>query len=231
MTEDDQGFDYETGGDDDLSIHRIAAPGKRSGTIGPRPDHVVFWLADGRASLTADDGERWEVGAEQPMMLSASVAYGFETDATATTLLHLSPSLLGDTGESSVFQQPDAADPALEPLRALLREASGRVLDPALPADDRAALNRRIATVVLSTFARSRSDVADRMRRAIGFVHDKGAPAGTPSLCHRPAGGPRHGVSDRPAAPRVAPGAPGACSRRGDGQRQGHDGAAHPALA
>ncbi|PZE24461.1 helix-turn-helix transcriptional regulator [Curtobacterium sp. MCLR17_042] len=172
VTADDEGFRYETGGDEDLSIHRIATPGKRSGTIGPRPDHVVFWLADGRASLTADDGEHWEVGAERPMMLSASVAYGFETDATATTLLHLSPSLLGDTGESSVFGQPDAADPALEPLRALLREASGRILDPALPAADRAALNRRIATVVLSTFARSRSDVADRMRRAIGFVHD-----------------------------------------------------------
>ena len=61
MTTDDQGFGYETGGDDDLSIHRIATPGKRSGTIGPRPDHVVFWLADGRASLTADDGEHWEV--------------------------------------------------------------------------------------------------------------------------------------------------------------------------
>jgi AraC-like DNA-binding protein len=172
VTDDDGAFDYQTGGDDDLSIQRIATPGKRSGTIGPRPHHVVCWLTDGRASLTADDGEHWEVGAERPMMLSAPVAYGFETDASATTLLHLSPSLLGDAGGSSVFQQPDAADPAVEPLRALLREVSGRILDPSLPADDRAALNRRIATVVLSTFTRSRSDVEDRMRRAIAFVHD-----------------------------------------------------------
>lgn len=179
-------IDYETGGDAELSIRRIGTHGHRSGTIGPRPDHVVFWLADGRARLTADDGSCWDVGAERPMMLSASVAYGFDTDATAMTLLHLSPALLGGgggdggggdrdgaDGPPTEFRQPDAADPRIEPLRALLRDVTGRVLDPALPADERAALNRRIATVVLSTFAPSRSDVEHRMRRAIRFVHDE----------------------------------------------------------
>ncbi|WP_165918874.1 MULTISPECIES: helix-turn-helix transcriptional regulator [unclassified Curtobacterium] len=173
-------FDYVTGGDAELSIRRIGTHGHRSGTIGPRPDHVVFWLADGRARLTADDGSSWDVGAERPMMLSASVAYGFDTDATAMTLLHLSPALLGgrdgDGGgdrPSAEFRQPDAADPRIEPLRALLRDVTGRVLDPALPVDERAALNRRIATVVLSTFSPSRSDVEHRMRRAIRFVHDQ----------------------------------------------------------
>lgn len=179
-------IDYETGGDAELSIRRIGTHGHRSGTIGPRPDHVVFWLADGRARLTADDGSCWDVGAERPMMLSASVAYGFDTDATAMTLLHLSPALLGGGGGDggggdrdgaddppTEFRQPDAADPRIEPLRALLRDVTGRVLDPALPADERAALNRRIATVVLSTFAPSRSDVEHRMRRAIRFVHDE----------------------------------------------------------
>lgn len=179
-------IDYETGGDTELSIRRIGTHGHRSGTIGPRPDHVVFWLTDGRARLTADDGSCWDVGAERPMMLSASVAYGFDTDATAMTLLHLSPALLGDVGgdggggdrdgaddRPTEFRQPDAADPRIEPLRALLRDVTGRVLDPALPDDERAALNRRIATVVLSTFAPSRSDVEHRMRRAIRFVHDE----------------------------------------------------------
>ncbi|RPE85285.1 AraC-like DNA-binding protein [Curtobacterium sp. PhB137] len=185
-------MDYVTGGDAELSIRRIGTHGHRSGTIGPRPDHVVFWLADGRARLTADDGSSWDVGAERPMMLSASVAYGFDTDATAMTLLHLSPALLGGRdgdgdrdggggdrggdrggGPAAEFRQPDAADPRIEPLRALLRDVTGRVLDPALPADERAALNRRIATVVLSTFSPSRSDVEHRMRRAIRFVHDQ----------------------------------------------------------
>jgi len=166
-------MDYVTGGDADLSIRRIGTPGHRSGTIGPRPDHVVFWLADGRARLTADDGSTWDVGAERPMMLSASVAYGFDTDATAMTLLHLAPALLGDRDGVAEFRQPDAADPRIEPLRALLRDVTDRVLDPALPADERAAVNRRIATVVLSTFAPSRSDVEHRMRRAIRFVHDQ----------------------------------------------------------
>lgn len=172
-------MDYVTGGDAELSIRRIGTHGHRSGTIGPRPDHVVFWLADGRARLTADDGSSWDVGAERPMMLSASVAYGFDTDATAMTLLHLSPALLGGRdgdgggGPAAEFRQPDAADPRIEPLRALLRDVTGRVLDPALPPDERAALNRRIATVVLSTFSPSRSDVEHRMRRAIRFVHEQ----------------------------------------------------------
>ncbi|ROP74707.1 AraC family transcriptional regulator [Curtobacterium sp. PhB115] len=172
MTTSDAPDEYQSGGDDDLMIRRIRAGGPRSGTIGPRPDHVVFWLADGRARLTDDDGGTWDVGPERPVMLSAPVAYGFETDATAMTLVHLSPSLLGDADEPWEFRQPDEGDPATEPLRALLRDVAGRVLDPALPDDERASLNRRIATVVLSTFTRTRSDVAHRMRRAIRFVHE-----------------------------------------------------------
>ncbi|MBF4606038.1 helix-turn-helix transcriptional regulator [Curtobacterium sp. VKM Ac-1393] len=173
MTASDTPFDYQVGGDDELSIRRIGTHGPQSGTIGPRPEHVVFWLTDGRARVTSDGGGTWDVGAERPMMLSAPVAYGFDTDATAMTLMHLSPGLLGDGDGQTEFGQPDAADPRIEPLRALLRDVTGRVLDAALPADQRAALNRRIATVVLSTFVPARSDVEHRMRRAIRFVHDE----------------------------------------------------------
>ncbi|WIB78143.1 helix-turn-helix transcriptional regulator [Curtobacterium sp. MCPF17_002] len=172
MTPAGPAFEYVTGGDDDVALHRIRTPGPQSGTIGPRPDHVVFVLADGHATLTADDGSEWSVAAGRPMMLSASVAYAFDTDATAMTLLHVAPSVLGDADEPSEFVQPDHDDPGVEPLLALLGEVADRILDPSLDAGERAALNRRVTTVVLSTFTRSRSDVEHRLRRAIRFVHD-----------------------------------------------------------
>ena len=172
MTSAEPTFAYETGGDDQVSLHRIRTAGPQAGTIGPRPDHVVFVLADGHAVLTDDDGSEWQVPAGRPMMLSAPVAYAFDTDATAMTLLHVAPSALGDTDEPSVFVQPDPDDPGVAPLLALLREVGDRIVDPELGTTDRAALNRRVTTVVLSTFTRSRSDVEHRLRRAIRFVHD-----------------------------------------------------------
>lgn len=172
MTSSEQTFDYVTGGDDEVSLRKIRTDGPQSGTIGPRPDHVVFVLADGRATLTADDGSEWEVEAGRPMMLSAPVAYAFDTDATAMTLLHVTPSVLGDGDELSEFVQPAPEDPGVEPLLTLLNEVTDRILDPSLDGAERAALNRRVATVVLSTFTRSRSDVEHRLRRAIRFVHD-----------------------------------------------------------
>lgn len=175
MPSPDPAFDYVTGGDDDVALRRIRTAGPQVGTIGPRPDHVVFVLADGHATLTSDDGSSWEVEAGRPMMLSAPVAYAFDTDATTMTLLHVAPRMLGDAEDPSEFVQPELDDPGVEPLLALLREAGDRIIDPTLDAGERAALNRRVATVVLSTFTRSRSDVEHRLRRAIRFVHDHAA--------------------------------------------------------
>lgn len=170
----DQTFDYVTGGDAEVSLRKIRTGGRQVGTIGPRPDHVVFVLRNGRAVLTSDDGTRWEVGPGQPMMLSAPVAYAFDTEATSMTLLHLAPPLL-DEDESAEFVQPAPSDPAVEPLLTLLREVTDRILDPGLPDDERAVLNRRVVTVVRSTFTRARSDVEDRLRRAVRFVHEHAA--------------------------------------------------------
>ncbi|WP_420369805.1 helix-turn-helix transcriptional regulator [Curtobacterium sp. L1-20] len=172
MTSSEPTFEYESGGDDDVSIHRIRTEGPQSGTIGPRPHHVVFVLTDGHATLSDDGGSTWEVPAGRPMILSAPVAYAFDTRATGMTLLHVAPSALGDADEPSVFVQPEPDDPGVEPLLALLREVADRIVDPTLDADERAALNRRVTTVVTSTFTRSRSDVEHRLRRAIRFVHD-----------------------------------------------------------
>jgi AraC-like DNA-binding protein len=186
-TEDAAGrpFEYRTGGDDDVSVQLVGTNGPQSGTIGPRPAHVLFWLSDGHAVVTADTGDRWEVGPGRPVMLSAPVAYAFETDATRMTLLHLTPAYLdavaARTSDDAAaadpweFVQPEASDIRLEPLRALLREVTAQILDPDLPPPDRQSVNRRLAKVVLSTFTRSRADVENRLRRAVRFVHDRAA--------------------------------------------------------
>ncbi|MFJ3384324.1 MULTISPECIES: helix-turn-helix transcriptional regulator [unclassified Curtobacterium] len=196
-------FEYVTGGDDDVSLRRIGTHGPRTGTIGPRPDHVLFWLSDGHAVLTADTGERWDVGPGRPMMLSAPVAYAFETDATRMTLLHLSPTFLQtvaarvDTDTDPwEFVQPDAGDIRLEPLRTLLREVTKQILDPGLPDDDRRAVNHRVAKVVLSTFTRSRSDVENRLRRVVRFVHEHAAHDVTVGDIGAAAGLSERGVQD-----------------------------------
>lgn len=168
----DPTFDYRSGGDDDVLLREIRTDGRQTGSIGPRRDHVVFVLTSGRAVLTADDGATWDVRPGHPMMLSAPVAYGFDTEASTMTLLHVAPALLGDADDPSEFVQPEPSDPNVQPLLALLREVTDRMLDPSLDPGARTALNRRLATVVLSTFTRSRSDVEDRLRRAIRFVHD-----------------------------------------------------------
>lgn len=172
MTTVDQAFEYRTGGDDRVTLQLVRTDGPQSGTIGPRPTHVVFVLWDGRATLNSDTGDGWEVGPGRPMMLSAPVAYGFDTDASGMTLLHVAPELLGEAEDPSEFVQRDAGDPGVEPLLTLLREVTERILDPGLTAAEREALDDRVARVVLSTFTRSRSDVESRLRRAIRFVHD-----------------------------------------------------------
>lgn len=173
-------FADTSGGDEHVSLRRVTMDGHRRGTIGPRPDHVLFWLGDGRAVVTSDTGTRWEIGPEQPVMLSAPVAYGFETTATRTTLLHLSPAYLHEVasrGEGSPnpepweFVQPDPRDVRTAPLRTMLREVADQILDPTLSATERRALDRRVARVVLSTFTRARSDVEGRLRLAVQFVH------------------------------------------------------------
>ncbi len=165
MTSPDELFSYRSGGDDLVTLRQVRTSGApRTGTIGPRPDHVVFVLWDGGAVLTSDVGDRWEVAPRQPMMLSAPVAYGFETDAAEMTLLHVAPAALGDGDGPSEFVQPEPGDPAVAPLLTLLGEVTERFLDPALPRAQRAELDQRVTTVVASTFTRhdatSRTDSA-----------------------------------------------------------------------
>jgi AraC-like DNA-binding protein len=166
------------GGDRDVSMHRITMARPQRGTVGPRPDHVLFWLDDGSATVTTEAGDRVDLGPRHPMLLSADHAYAFTTTATRTTLVHLSraliervaPSIPGSPAQPRDFLPIDRADPRIGPLLALLTTAAGPVFDAHLAPDARASLNERIGSVALATFTRTRSDVKRRLRMAVRFV-------------------------------------------------------------
>lgn len=177
----DSSFGHETGGNTDVWLHRLTGDAPRRGTIGPRPDHVVFRLTDGIAELTADNGVSSKIAAGQPTMLSASVAYSFSTNATGMSLLHISASFLSTlTPEEHGHKAAEfCATPTdtrrSNRLTALLDEVEERLLNPKLPDAQRMKVNQRIATAVLSTFNQSQADAETRLRRAIRFAHDHAA--------------------------------------------------------
>ncbi|MCS5495165.1 helix-turn-helix transcriptional regulator [Curtobacterium flaccumfaciens] len=177
----DSSFGHETGGNKDVWLHRLTGDAPRRGTIGPRPDHVVFRLADGSAELISDHGVTSKIEAGQPTMLSASVAYAFNTNATSMSLLHISASFLSTLSrQERSLDAPEflatPTDPHLSNrLTALLDDLEERLLDPKLPNANRMKVNQRIATAVLSTFNQSQADAETRLRRAIRFAHDHAA--------------------------------------------------------
>jgi AraC-like DNA-binding protein len=178
-------YEYFLIGDADLTLRTMnASGGRRGGVIGPRDDHVVFWLQRGRLDMHfADRSRRIEPGS--PYIASAAEAYRFESEETVYNGVHIADGFLRRTAAELGYPMPDG--PVLfdqqddvvarhEPLRRLLREISPTLMDDRVRGAMRTALNRRLATVVLDTFPlRDRGgDVptAGRLRAAIAFIEE-----------------------------------------------------------
>lgn len=194
----DTRYEYTVVGDDDLTLRSMHAEGgRRGGVIGPRDDHVVFWLAKGRLEMHFADRTR-VVTPGSPYITSASEAYRFESEGTVYHGIHIADRFLRQTARELglrlpdgplLFDQQDEAVARYEPLRRLLREVQCTLLDDRVVGPMRTALNRRLATVVLDTFPirDRRGDVvpvANRLRDAIRFIEANAA--------------------DRPAVPDIA---------------------------
>ena len=178
-------YEYLVVGDDDLSLRTMRATGgRRSGVIGPREDHVVFWLAQGHLEMHFADRVR-VVRPGSPYIASASEAYRFESEETVYNGVHVADAFLRRVGRELGYHQPDG--PMLfeqqdeliarrEPLRRLIRELGPALLDERVQGAMRTALNRRLAVVILDTFPlRDRGDdvpVASRLRDGIRFVEE-----------------------------------------------------------
>jgi len=178
-------YEYFVIGDDDLTLRTMnARGGRRGGVIGPRDDHVVFWLQHGRLEMHFADRSR-VIEPGSPYIASASEAYRFESEETVYNGVHISDAFLRKTaGELGypmpdgpvLFDQQDERIARREPLRRLLGEVSPTLMDDRVRGAMRTALNRRLATVVLDTFPlRDRGDdvpTASRLRDAIAFVEE-----------------------------------------------------------
>lgn len=183
-------FEYTIAGDDDVSLRTMrSGGGRRGGVVGPLTDHVVFWLSEGRIDLHFEDHVR-TVLPGVPTIVSAGVARRFESHETRYNGVHVSDEFIRAVAKDlgmrvpsgpMLFEQQDDQVVALAPLRTLIRTIGPQLVDPATSDEDRAVLNRRVATVVLDTFP-IRTDVAgaagqggrrgsaDRLSAAIAFV-------------------------------------------------------------
>ncbi|OII31697.1 hypothetical protein BIU98_08030 [Curtobacterium sp. MMLR14_010] len=178
-------YEYTVVGDDDLSLRTMRATGgRRTGVIGPREDHVVFWLSQGTLEMHFADRVR-VVRPGAPYIASASEAYRFESEETVYNGVHVADRFLRMVGRELGYRQPDG--PLLfaqqdevvarrEPLRRLLRELTPALLDDRVQGAMRTALNRRLAVVVLDTFPLRDVDddvpLANRLRDAIRYIED-----------------------------------------------------------
>ncbi len=183
-------YEYTIVGDDDVTLRTMRAEGgRRGGVIGPRNDHVVFWLTHGRLEMHFADRTR-VIEPGSPYIASASEAYRFESADTVYNGLHVSDPFLRSVGAGLgyrlpdgplLFDQQDETIARREPLRRLVQDLAPALLDDRVVGPMRTALNRRLAVVVLDTFPiRNRGQdvpVANRLRDAIRHIeahaHDR----------------------------------------------------------
>ncbi|WP_121371397.1 helix-turn-helix transcriptional regulator [Frondihabitans australicus] len=176
-------FVYTIIGDDDVSLRTLdTGRYRRTGTIGARPDHVVFWLL--RGTLTMDFGDRVaQVTPGAAWICSASAAYRFEAADTLYNSVHVRDGFLREVAAELgieippgelVFEQQDDRIAGLAPLRTLMKEVAGTFGDPSLPADERRELDARIAEAVLEVFpvrvGGTAIGASGRLRDAVSFV-------------------------------------------------------------
>ncbi|WIB76922.1 helix-turn-helix domain-containing protein [Curtobacterium sp. MCPF17_002] len=193
----DARYEYTVVGDDDLTLRTMRAEGgRRGGVIGPRDDHVVFWLTKGRLEMHFADRSR-TVEPGNPYIASASEAYRFESTGTVYNGVHVADRFLREVGKDLgyrlpagplLFDQQDEVIARREPLRHLIHEVGPLLVDERVLGRMRTELNRRLAVVVLDTFpVRDRGTdvpVANRLRDAIRFIEAR--------------------ASDRPSVPEIA---------------------------
>ncbi|ARC56062.1 HTH-type transcriptional activator RhaS [Frondihabitans sp. 762G35] len=188
FAEDTAHFEYTIAGDEDVSLRTLdAGGGTRRGTIGPRADHVIFWLGRGSMEMRVE-GETRLVLPGVPWIASASRSYEFESEDTHYNGIHISDAFLRDVasrlglvvpGGDLVFEQQDDRIAALAPLRTLMREAGPLIGSASTTPALRRATNRRVAMTVLETFplraGGQRVGEQDRLAAAVSYIQSAAA--------------------------------------------------------
>ncbi|MBO9038312.1 helix-turn-helix transcriptional regulator [Curtobacterium flaccumfaciens] len=174
-------FQYISAGDADVSMRGAVVDGTRTGRMRPRLEHIVFWIADGIATITTEAGDTITAIPGRPMFLSSSIVYDFDADTRKISMLHLSDRLLHRRLNSRGIylrspllfdEQADDLD-ALRRLRETLRQSTPELVDAAVEGDTRAALNARIADAIIDTFRVrvTRNGATTPLARAVDLIH------------------------------------------------------------
>lgn len=154
-------FRYLGAGDTEVSVRRAEVEGTRAGTMRPRGEHIVFWVGVGSATIEdLDAGDTLAVQPGVPVLLSASRRYAFTADVRTVTMVHLSDRVLrralvraGHVPSGPVVLALASADEAARrALRDAIRGHGGPIMDAALAAPARAAINAEIADAVVAAF-------------------------------------------------------------------------------
>ncbi|WIB11519.1 hypothetical protein DEJ36_11065 [Curtobacterium sp. MCPF17_052] len=174
-------FRYTGAGDADLSLSGSAVEGPRTGTMEPRPSHIVFWIGDGSAVITGEDGVRSAVRPGQPFLLAASLRYEFEAATSRVSMLHLSDRLLRSALAADGVQVAGPlrfrrveSDTDLAPLRSALQTLGTAITAPEVEGRARAELNLRVARVVVATFPVDvpATTSSERLRDALTYIQE-----------------------------------------------------------
>lgn len=174
-------FQYVSAGDADVSMRGAVVAGTRTGRMQRRPQHIVFWIGDGSATITPESAAAMTVVPGRPMFLSSSVLYDFTADTRKVSMLHLSNRLLrqhlGNRGiyvpGPVVFDEQPADLDALRRLREELRRSTPDLVDESIEGAARTMLNARVADSIIDTF-RVRvpsSDTLTPVARAVDLMH------------------------------------------------------------
>ena len=175
-------FQYVSAGDADLSMRSAIVNGTRTGRMQRRPDHIVFWIGDGTATVTPESDPPLNVTPGRPILLSGSVVYSFDTDVRKISMLHVSEQLLRrqlsdrDIHLSSplVFAEEPASRDALRHLRTVLQTSTPELVDAALGDTQRKKLNAHVANAIIDTFPVrfSPNSTATPLSRAVELMHE-----------------------------------------------------------
>lgn len=174
-------FRYAGAGDADVSFRGASVEGTRAGTMQRRPDHIVFWIGDGTATITSAHGGTIVVTPGRPLFLSAGTVYDFTAATSRVTLLHLSDAILraavgaqDGVAQDLLFEELPRDDHALHRLRAVLDVSTAGLVSADTSAEARASLNDQVVAAVLAAFPRREHDpVAPApVGRAIAFMHE-----------------------------------------------------------
>ena len=174
-------FRYTGAGDGDMSLRGSAVEGRRTGTMEPRADHIVFWIGDGSAAITDEVGVRITVRPGQPFLIAASRRYDFEAATSRVSMLHLSDRLLRSALAAEGVQvagplrfRRAGSDADLAALRSVLQSLGAAITDEAVVGRERAELNARVARTVVATFPVDvpATTSSERLRDALTFVQE-----------------------------------------------------------